>query len=265
MQHTSHLFDLGLKDKTALVCGSSAGLGRACAEALLQAGCKVTLNGRDESRLRQATSELQDKFGRLVPYIAADVTTEPGRSALLSQCKAPDILVNNAAGPPTGLLQDWDESHWHSALSSNMLAPIMLMKAFLPAMRAQHWGRIINITSSAVKAPLPLLGLSNGARSGLTGFVAGLAREIAEDGVTVNNLLPGRFSTGRLQSYITSIAKSQGLDEETAAMKLWSANPMKRFGRPEEFGMFCAFLASTHASYMTGQNILLDGGEYPGL
>ncbi|RYF40575.1 MAG: SDR family oxidoreductase [Comamonadaceae bacterium] len=257
--------DLGLKGRNALVCGSSAGLGRACAEALLAAGCNVTVNGRDAGRVRRAAEEMQAAAGRPVPFIAADVTTPEGRAELVRQCAAPDILVNNAAGPPTGLLQDWDESHWNAAVNANMVAPIMLIKTFLPAMRAQGWGRIVNITSSATKAPLPLLGLSNGARSGLTGFVAGLAREVASEGVTVNNLLPGRFSTGRLQSYIASMAASQGLDQDAAARKMWGANPMQRFGRPEEFGMFCAFLASAHAGYMTGQNILLDGGEYPGL
>lgn len=261
----SHLIDLGLHGRTALVCGSSAGLGRACAEALLKAGCNVVLNGRDARRVKEAAEQMADAAGRPVAHVAADVTTNEGRALLQQACPSPDILVNNAAGPPTGTIGDWDESHWHAAVNANMLAPIMLMKAFLPPMRERAWGRIINITSSAVKAPLPLLGLSNGARSGLTGFVAGLAREVAGDGVTINNLLPGRFSTGRLQSYIASVANARGIAAESAAQQMSSANPMRRFGRPEEFGTFCAFLASSHAAYMTGQNILLDGGEYPGL
>lgn len=257
--------DLGLSDRTALVCGSSSGLGRACAEALLAAGCNVFLNGRDADRLRKTATEILDSSGHEARIIVADVTTADGRTSLLHACPAPDILINNAAGPPTGSLEEWDESHWAGAVNANMIAPIMLIKAVLPAMRGKRWGRIINITSSAVKAPLPLLGLSNGARSGLTGFVAGLAREIAQDGVTINNLLPGRFSTGRLQSYIEKVAIANGIDSATASAQIAAANPMKRFGRPAEFGMFCAFLASEQASYMTGQNILLDGGEYPGL
>ncbi|MES2978451.1 MAG: SDR family oxidoreductase [Pseudomonadota bacterium] len=257
--------DFGLRGRTALVCGSSAGLGRACAEALLQAGATVVLNGRDAQRLQACVDEIFQATGVRLASVAADVTTPDGRQALQRQCPEPDILVNNAAGPPTGTFEDWDEAQWQGAVNSNMVSPIMLIKAFIGPMRQRRWGRIINITSSAVKAPLPLLGLSNGARSGLTGFVAGLAREIAHEGITINNLLPGRFATGRLDAYLEKVAAARGVDKAKAAEDVAAANPMKRFGRPAEFGMFCAFLASEHASYMTGQNILLDGGEYPGL
>jgi len=257
--------DLGLEGRIALVCGSSAGLGRACAEALLAAGAVVTLNGRDAKRLRDAASEISDAVGRTVPFVVADVTSAEGRLTLQEACPAVDILVTNSAGPPMGQFNDWNEADWHAAVDASMVTPIMLIKAYLGPMRARQWGRIVNITSSAVKAPLPLLGLSNGARSGLTGFVAGLAREVAADGVTINNLLPGRFGTDRLQSFVTRLASNEGIGVEEAAQRMAAANPMKRFGHPSEFGAFCAFLASEQAAYMTGQNILLDGGEYPGL
>ncbi|NDZ17728.1 hypothetical protein C7T35_32050 [Variovorax sp. WS11] len=257
--------ELGLSERVALVCGSSSGLGRACAESLLQAGCTVFLNGRNEKRLLEAVDRVACVTKRQPGYVIADVTTEQGRAALLSRLPSVDILVNNCAGPPTGDFSTWDERDWHAAVAANMVAPIMLIKAYLGPMRARRWGRVINITSSAVKAPLPLLGLSNGARSGLTGFVAGLARDVADEGVTINNLLPGRFATDRLNAYIAKVAAGKGIDIETAGREFIAGNPMKRFGRPAEFGTFCAFLASEQAAYMTGQNILLDGGEYRGL
>lgn len=190
--------DLGIEGKSALVCGSSRGLGRACAEALVAAGVRVVLNGRDPAHL-EATAR---QIGGETLAIAADVTTAAGRALLLDACPEPDILVNNAAGPPPGDFETWDEAAWQSATGANMIAPILLIRAVLPAMRRKRWGRILNITSSAVKAPLPLLGLSNGARSGLTGFVAGLARDVACDGVTINNLLPGTFLTDRLAAML---------------------------------------------------------------
>lgn len=257
--------DLGIEGRTALVCGSSAGLGKACAQALLESGCDVFINGRDAERLELTAAELFTATGRRPGCVTADVTTASGRQELVGKAPSVDILVNNAAGPPTGQLEDWTEDQWHTALTANMVAPIMLIKAYIGEMKSRKWGRIINITSSSTKAPLPLLGLSNGARSGLTGFVGGLAREVAHEGVTINNLLPGRFATGRLDAYIGKLAASQGLEPTAMAAKVAAANPMKRFGRPREFGMFCAFLASEHAAYMTGQNILLDGGEFPGI
>ncbi|KWT75306.1 MULTISPECIES: SDR family oxidoreductase [unclassified Variovorax] len=258
-------FDLGISGRAALVCGASAGLGKACAIALAQAGVALTLNARNEQTLRECAREIGERTGTTPAFVAADITTAQGREVVLSSLQRCDILVNNAAGPPTGDFMDWSEQNWHEALRSSMVSPIMMMKALLPSMRARGWGRVINITSSSIKAPLPLLGLSNGARSGLAGFVGGLSREIAADGVTINNLLPGRFETGRLKGYIDKLAASQSSSFADAAQRLKSTNPMRRFGRPDEFGAFCAFVASEHAGYLTGQNILLDGGEFPGL
>jgi 3-oxoacyl-[acyl-carrier protein] reductase len=257
--------DLGIHGRTALVCGSSAGLGRACAEALIDAGVDVVLNGRTEATLRAAALEMEGRFGRPIRYVVADVTSSEGRRTVLESCPSPDILVNNAAGPPTGDFRDFDEAVWLDAARVSMVAPILLIRAVIDDMIARRWGRIVNITSSAVKAPLPLLGLSNGVRSGLTGFVAGLAREVASEGVTINNLLPGRMQTARLDSYIARIAEREGLTVEATARAMAASNPMKRFGRPEELGDFCAFLCGTPGAYVTGQNFLIDGGEYPGL
>ena len=258
------MFDFGLAGKRAVVCGSSQGLGFACAEALLQAGVEVIVNGRSAERLDNAVAALGAGNGRKVTPIVANVATADGRRALLDSCTAPDILITNAGGPPPGDIGDWDETEWFDALRTNMVAPIQLIKSFLPGMRERKWGRIINITSMAVKMPLPRLGLSNGARSGLTGFVAGLAREVAPDGVTINNLLPGRFATARLNRYMADLADEAGRPHDAFTKDVASGIPVRRLGRPEEFGAFCLFLASEHAGYMTGQNILLDGGEYPG-
>lgn len=257
--------DYGLENRSALVCGSSTGLGRACAEALLTAGARVVLNGRDDARLAKAVDELDADFSGRVTFVVGDVSTEEGRSRILTACPEPDILVNNGDGPPTGHYEDFDEKVWVQALSRSMIAPIMMMRAVIKPMTAAGWGRIINITSSTVRSPLPMLGLSNGARNGLTGFVAGLAREVAGHGITINNLLPGRFATERLHSWIGALASDRGVTSTEMATSLVETNPMKRFGRPVELGAFCAFLASEHASYMTGQNILIDGGEFPGI
>jgi 3-oxoacyl-[acyl-carrier protein] reductase len=259
------MLDLGISGRRALVCGSSAGLGRACAFALARAGVAVVLNGRAESRVMQARADLEAQTGLAAPYVVGDVTTVEGRQKVLAGAGEIDILVNNAAGPPAVDYRAIEESSWYEGVRMSMVAPIMLMQALLPGMIERKWGRIINITSSAVKAPLPLLHLSNGARSGLTGFVAGLAREVAVHGVTVNNLLPGRFETDRLRSYIRKLAENASIGVEECADRLVGSNPMRRFGRPEELGAFCAFIASEPAAYMTGQNILLDGGEYPGI
>jgi 3-oxoacyl-[acyl-carrier protein] reductase len=256
--------DLGLRGRLALICGSSAGLGLACAEALAAAGADVVMNGRTESRLAAAARSVAARTEAHVTWVVADVTTADGRQQLLTECPSPDVLVNNAAGPPPGDFREFDEADWAQALEATMVAPIMLIKAVIDGMATRRWGRIINITSSAVKAPLPLLGLSNGARSGLTGFVAGLAREIADQGVTINNLLPGRMETDRLRGYVQAIAEANDISVEAARAELIATNPMKRFGRPDELGVFCAFLASVPGAYITGQNFLIDGGEFPG-
>lgn len=257
--------DFGIEGRLALVCGSSAGIGRGCAEQLGLAGAELVLNGRNPEALEAAAAEIARLTGARVSHVAADVTTPEGRAAILAACPAPDILVNNAAGPPTGDFRDFDETVWAEAVRVSMITPIMMIRAVVDGMIARRWGRIVNITSSAVKAPLPLLGLSNGARSGLTGFVAGLAREVAADGVTINNLLPGRIETDRLTSYVGKVAAARGVGEDEAARDMAAANPMRRFGTAEEMGAACAFLASRQAAYITGQNILVDGGEYPGL
>ena len=258
------MFDFGLAGRRALVCGSNQGLGFACAAALHRAGVEVIVNGRSRDRLDEAVSALDGANGPKVIPILADVTTAEGRRALLESCPAADILVTNAGGPPPGDIGDWGEAEWFDALRANMVAPIQLIKAVLPGMRARKWGRIINITSMAVKMPLPRLGLSNGARAGLTGFVAGLAREVAPDGVTINNLLPGRFATARLNKYMADLADAAGSPHDAFAEDVAAGIPVRRLGRPEELGAFCLFIASEQAGYMTGQNILLDGGEYPG-
>jgi 3-oxoacyl-[acyl-carrier protein] reductase len=257
-------FDFGISQKTALVCGSSSGIGLACAKALASCGTQVWINGRNEQKLLNTKDNLE-KNGLSVNAICADVTCSTGRAHLLEHCPAPDILVTNAAGPPAGDFKKFDATDWESAVNASMLSPILLIKAVVDQMIEKKWGRIINITSSAVKAPLPMLDLSNGARSGLTGFIAGFARDVAKHGVTVNNILPGSVETDRLAAYIDALAKQNALSTHAMAAQMAAANPSQRFGKPEELGAFCAFLASTHAAYMTGQNILIDGGAYPGL
>jgi len=256
--------DLGIAGRKAIICGSTKGLGKACAMALATAGVEVTINGRSNSNLEKAAGDIEKVRNAPIQSVAADVTKPEGRDALLAVCPSPDILITNAAGPPAGNFRDWSESDWIAALQMNMLAPIELIKATIGAMERRKWGRIINITSGTVKAPIALLGLSNGARSGLTGFIAGLAREVAKNGVTVNNMLPGPFDTERLRSIVDVTARRQGIDFEAAWRNTESGNPSGRVGRPEEFGAMCAFLCSNHAGFITGQNILLDGGAYPG-
>lgn len=256
--------DLGIRDKRALVCGASKGLGRGCAEALAAEGAQVTLVARNAEVLATAAEQIRRATGSIVTAVACDITTAEGRAMALAACPQPDILINNAGGPPTGNFRDWSRDDWIAALDANMLTPIELMKATVDGMMARGFGRIVNITSSAVKAPIDSLGLSNGARSGLTGFVAGLARQTVRHNVTINNLLPGEFDTDRLRSNMLSSAQASGknLDEVREARRL--RNPAQRFGTPAEFGAICALLCSVHAGYMTGQNILLDGGAYPG-
>jgi 3-oxoacyl-[acyl-carrier protein] reductase len=258
--------DLGLQGKTALVCGASKGLGRGCAEALAKEGVHITMVARNAVNLEQAAQEIRALIHTdvVIQVVVCDITTPEGRALALAACPQPDILVNNAAGPPTGDFRDWEREQWIAALDANMLTPIELIKATVDGMMARGFGRIINITSSAVKAPIDVLGLSNGARSGLTGFVAGIARKTVARNVTINNLLPGAFETDRLKSTLMAMAKAEGMGSEEFLASRQTLIPAKRFGQPAEFGAFCAFLCSVHASYMTGQNILLDGGAYPG-
>ncbi|MEM7171630.1 MAG: SDR family oxidoreductase [Pseudomonadota bacterium] len=256
--------DLGISGRKAIVCAASKGLGRACAEALAAAGVELVINARTAGPLEDTASQLSAAHGVKITPVAADITSQDGRDAVLAACTSPDILINNAGGPPPGDFRDWDRQAWIAAVDANMLTPIFMIKATVDGMMARRFGRIINITSGAVKAPISVLGLSNGARAGLTGFVAGLAREVAQHGVTVNNLLPGTFETDRLKVTLSGAAKRQSITLEAAREARMASNPTKRFGQPEEFGATCAFLASQKAGYITGQNILLDGGAYPG-
>jgi|MBV0877733.1 3-oxoacyl-[acyl-carrier protein] reductase len=256
--------DLGIKGKTALVCGASKGLGKGCAEALAADGVNLVLVARNAEALEKTAEDIRRAHGVNVTAVAADITTPEGRAQALAACPAPDILVTNAGGPPTGDFRDWGREQWIAALDANMLTPIELIKATVDGMISRGFGRIVNITSSAVKAPIDVLGLSNGARSGLTGFVAGIARKTVAHNVTINNLLPGPFDTDRLGATMAGAAKASGksIDEVKEARR--KQNPAQRFGTAAEFGAFCAFMCSAHAGYMTGQNILLDGGAYPG-
>ena len=256
--------DLGIAGRRALVCAASKGLGRGCAEALAREGVHVTIVARTEADVRRAAQEIGTSAGREVAWVAADITTPEGRTAALAACSQPDILINNAGGPPTGDFRDWDRAAWIRALDANMLTPIELIRATVDGMIERKFGRIVNITSSAVKAPIDILGLSNGARTGLTGFVAGLARKIARHNVTINNLLPGPFETDRLGATMEARAKAAGRPVADVTSDARNANPANRFGTPAEFGAACAFLCSVHAGYIVGQNLLLDGGGYPG-
>lgn len=256
--------DLGIRGKTALVCGASRGLGRGCAEALAAEGVQVTLVARNPDVLMATAAHIERASNVTVNIVACDITTVEGRREALAACPQPDILITNAGGPPTGDFRDWSRDDWIAALDANMLTPIELIKATVDGMIARGFGRIVNITSSSVKAPIDALGLSNGARSGLTGFVAGLARKTVLHNVTINNLLPGNFDTDRLAANIAAAARASGTDVDAARDARLLQIPARRFGTTAEFGAVCAFLCSGHASFMTGQNILLDGGAYPG-
>src|SRR6266576_4866050 len=256
--------DLGIGGRKALVCAASKGLGRGCAEALAQAGVDVTILARTRDDVQTAAEQIGACAGRTVAWLACDITTPEGRAQALAACPEPDILVNNAGGPPPGDFREFDRDAWIRALDANMLTPIELIKATIDGMIARRFGRIVNITSSAVKAPIDVLGLSNGARSGLTGFVAGLARKVARHNVTINNLLPGSFDTDRLRGTVTARAKAGGRPLEDLRKAQMSANPAGRFGIPAEFGAACAFLCSAQAGYIVGQNVLIDGGAFPG-
>lgn len=256
--------DLGIAGRQAIVCGSSSGLGLECARALAAAGVDLVIVARSEDKLRQIAQDLTQAHGVRVRAVTADLATQAGRDALLAACPSPDILVTNCGGPPPGDFRDWDEETWLAALRANMVSPIQLIRAVVDGMIERRWGRILNITSYSAKLPLPLLGLSNGARSGLIGFISGFAREVAPHGVTVNNLLPGNFATDRLKSYAARVAASRGQRVEEVLSEMAASTPVRRIGRPEEFGAWCAFLASEHGGYVTAQNYVLDGGTYPG-
>jgi len=256
--------DLGIAGRRALVCAASKGLGRGCAEALAREGVDVTILARTEADVARAAEEIGAMAGRKVAWLACDITTVAGRAAALAACPQPDILVNNAGGPPPGDFRDWDRDAWLRAIDANMLTPIELIKATIDGMIGRKFGRIVNITSAAVKAPIDFLGLSNGARSGLTGFIAGLSRKVAPHNVTINNMLPGLFDTDRLQGTMAARAKNTGKTVEEARAQARGGIPAGRFGSAAEFGEACAFLCSVHAGYIVGQNILLDGGAYPG-
>ena len=252
--------DLGIKGRTALVCAASKGLGRGCAEALAEAGVNLIINARGAEALEATAAHIRATYGVTVAAVAADITTEAGRAAVLAKASDADILVTNAGGPPPGLWSDWSRDDFIKALDSNMLTPIALMQALLPGMIARKWGRVVNITSGSVKAPIPQLGLSNAARTGLTGFVAGTARQVAEHGVTINNLLPGIHDTDRATSLDGGVAKAQGIDAAQARKQREATIPTRRYGTAEEFGAACAFLCSNKAGFIVGQNLLLDGG-----
>jgi 3-oxoacyl-[acyl-carrier protein] reductase len=257
--------DLGIEGKWALVCAASKGLGKGCATALAREGANVVITARGAEALEATARELRALGRGEVRVVAGDITSEAGRAAALAACPQVDILVNNAGGPPPGDFRQWDRDAWIKAIDANMLTPIELMKATVDKMAERGFGRVVNITSAAVKAPIDILGLSNGARSGLTGFVAGLARgKLAARGVTINAMLPGAFDTDRLRLTISSTAAKTGQDENAYAEVRRLAIPAQRFGTAAEFGAVCAFLCSIHAGYLTGQNILLDGGAYPG-
>lgn len=260
--------DFGIGGKWALVCGASRGLGFGCAQALVREGVNVLIVARGAEALQAAAARLDADAvaGSTVLFVAADITTTAGRAAVFASRADFDIVVTNAGGPPPGDFRDWDRDAWIKAVDANMLTPIELIKATVDAMAARGFGRIVNITSSAVKAPIDILGLSNGARSGLTGFVAGTSRsKLAGQGVTINNLLPGAFDTDRLKAVMTGAAKKGGLDIEAVMDARKKTIPAQRFGRPDEFGAICAFLCSQQAGYINGQNVLADGGAYPGV
>jgi len=256
--------DLGLQGKSALVCAASKGLGKGCAAALAREGVAVTIVARTPGPLEETVAQIRHATGVKVTPVAADIASPAGRAAALAACPDPDILVNNAGGPPPGDFHDWSRDDWIAAIDANMLTPIELIKATVDGMIERRFGRIVNITSSAVKAPIDILGLSNGARAGLTGFVAGIARKTVRYNVTINNLLPGPFATDRLRDTIRSVADANGRPFEEVWRERMAGNPAGRFGDPTEFGAACAFLCSAQAGFITGQNLLLDGGAFPG-
>ncbi|MAY88341.1 MAG: short-chain dehydrogenase [Pseudooceanicola sp.] len=252
--------DLGIKGKRALVCASSKGLGLGCAQALAEAGCDLVMNARGAEALQQSAEAIRKAYGVSVETVACDITTAEGQAAVLEAAGHVDILVTNAGGPPPGMWSDWDRDDFIKALDANMLAPIALMKALLPGMIDRGWGRVVNITSQSVRAPIAVLGLSNAARTGLTGYVAGTARQVAQHGVCINNLLPGIHDTDRAIALDTGAAKAQDITRDEARTRREATIPARRYGTASEFGAACAFLCSQHAGFIVGQNLLLDGG-----
>jgi 3-oxoacyl-[acyl-carrier protein] reductase len=256
--------DLGIRGRKAIVCASSQGLGKGCARALAEAGVSIVINGRNREALEAAAQELRDASGVEVIAVAADVSTREGQDALLRACPTPDILVNNNGGPPFRDFRELDRQALLAGVTTNMVTPIELMQRVIDGMAERRFGRIVNITSVSVKMPLAGLDLSSGARAGLTAFVSGIARSVADKNVTINSLLPGSFDTARLNAGFRAAAARSGLSEAEIKERSRTAIPAKRFGTPAEFGQTCAFLCSVHAAYITAQNILLDGGDFPG-
>jgi 3-oxoacyl-[acyl-carrier protein] reductase len=257
--------DLGIAGRYAIVCASSQGLGYACARALAREGVRVVINGRSAEKLENARAEMAAATGGDVRCMAADITTEQGRASLLSALATVDILVTNNAGPPPGALADWDHAAWLAAFEANMIAPFLLIRAVLPGMRARRFGRIVNITSAMVKAPHPIMGLSTAARTALTAASKSISFEAAADNVTINNLLPQRIDTPRQEFMTRRMMQEQGISHEEAQRRITAALAAKRLGRPEEFADACAFLCSAQAGFISGQNLQIDGGSYPGL
>ena len=254
--------DLGISGRKAIVCAESKGLGRACAMSLGREGVELVINARTAETLEATAEEIRQETGAKVTAVACDITTDAGREAVLSACPQPDILVNNAGGPPPGDFRNWDRDNWISAVDANMLTPIFLIKATVDGMIERKFGRVVNVTSAAVKAPIEILGLSNGARAGLTGFIAGLSRKTIRHNVTINNLLPGPFDTDRFRSNIQVQADNAGVSYDEMLATRSADNPAGRVGDPYEFGEACAFLCGAHAGFMTGQNLLMDGGSF---
>jgi 3-oxoacyl-[acyl-carrier protein] reductase len=252
--------DLGISGKRALVCASSKGLGLGCAEALAEAGVELVMNARGHEALEAAADRIRSEYGVAVLTVAADITTDDGRAQVLDTAGDVDILVTNAGGPPPGMWHDWEREDFIKALDANMLTPIALIKALVPGMMDRGWGRVVNITSQSVKAPLAVLGLSNSARAGLTGYVAGTSRQVASAGVTINNLLPGIHATARADALDKGVSEREGISIAEATAQRQATIPAKRYGTAAEFGAACAFLCSQHAGFIVGQNILLDGG-----
>jgi 3-oxoacyl-[acyl-carrier protein] reductase len=257
--------DLGIAGKRAIICASTQGLGLACALSLAREGCQVWINGRQEQRALDVAAQVAAETGAHIAGVGADITTEEGRSKLVAACPEADILVNNNAGPPPGSLAEWDHRQWTAALESNMLAPALLIRALVPGMRMRKFGRIVNITSAMVKTPNPVMGLSTGARAALTAFSKSLSIEIAADNVTINNLLPERIDTDRQRFMAERLMREMGITMAEARAEIVSSIPARRFGTPKEFGDACAYLCSAQAGFISGQNLQLDGGSYPGL
>jgi len=257
--------DLGIAGRKALVCASTQGLGLACATALAREGCVVWINGRDPDRASAVADVVAKQTGATVRGVGADITTEAGRARLIDSCPDADILVNNNAGPPPGRLEDWHHEQWLVALEANMLAPALIIRALVPGMRSRKFGRIVNVTSAMVKSPRPAMALSTGARAGLTAFAKSLSLDVAVDNVTINNLLPERIDTDRQRYMAERMVREQGITMDAARAEIADSIAAKRFGTPKEFGDACAYLCSSQAGFISGQNLQIDGGSYHGL